>query len=314
MNTRWTLAHMPRLDGRIAVVTGANSGLGLETAIALATVGARVVMACRDPQRAAPALEALRARVPRATAELMALDLADLASVRRFADEFATRHARLDLLVCNAGVMALPLQKTRDGFEMQIGTNHLGHFALSGLLLPQLDAAAAARIVVVASVAHRAAKRFDPEDLNGERGRYNKAQAYARSKLANLLFSFELNRRLKAAGSKVLAVAAHPGYAATNIGFAGAPGQRAWLSKLAIRIGNLLLAQPAAMGALPTLYAATLPTLKGGEFVGPQGPLQFRGHPVEVDCIAVARDAALAARLWTKSEQLTGVQYLSKAG
>lgn len=309
MAQQWTTADIPTLNGKLAIVTGANSGLGLETTAGLAAAGARVVMACRNPARAQPALDALRRRLPNAGLELMTLDLSSLASVRSFAADCTARYPQLDILCNNAGVMALPYQQTVEGFEMQVGTNHFGHFALTGLLLDLLKAAPAARIVTVASVAHRGTKRFDLDDPHWQRQPYRKSEAYARSKLANLLFSFELARRLEASGSKLLAVAAHPGYAATGIVDAATAGSaiKRWLAQL----GNALIAQPAERGALPTLYAATMPEIRSGEYIGPHGFLQFRGWPVRVNSSAAARDAATAQGLWALSEQLTGVRYLS---
>lgn len=306
----WTLADMPSQIGRVALVTGANSGLGLETSIGLAKAGATLVMACRNPAKADAALTQIRRMAPQASIDVMALDLADLASIRLFAAAFKTRYPRLDLLCNNAGVMALPYQKTRDGFEMQIGTNHLGPFALTALLLEALAAAPAARIVTVASVAHRATKGLDLDDLQWERSPYSRSEGYARSKLANLLFTFELNRRLKANHSSILALAAHPGYSATNIG-GGAAGHN-WFKQMAFRIGNWLLAQPADMGALPTLYAATMPDVQGGDYFGPSGWFEFRGSPVRVYGKPSAYDAKTAQRLWTISESLTQTQFLTE--
>jgi NAD(P)-dependent dehydrogenase (short-subunit alcohol dehydrogenase family) len=308
--SRWTVADIPSQQGKVAVVTGASSGLGLETASALAGAGAQVVMACRTPARAEPALAQVRAQHPQAQVELMPLDLASLDSVRAFAEAFNARFGKLDLLCNNAGVMALPLERTVDGFEMQIGTNHLGHFALTGLLLDRLRAAPAARVVSVASLAHRAAKDFDVDDLNWERGRYNDWDAYGRSKLANLLFTFELDRRLKRQGLSAVAAAAHPGYAATNLGFNGTAFTRTAVGRLVMHVGNTLLAQPAEMGALPQLYALTANDVRGGEYYGPRGLMQFRGYPTVVDCRPKARDPQLAAQLWTRSQELTGVRYL----
>ncbi|ROH93471.1 SDR family NAD(P)-dependent oxidoreductase [Stagnimonas aquatica] len=307
-HTAWTRAHLPSLAGRQAIVTGANSGLGLETAVGLAAAGAHLVLACRSPERSSAALAELRRRVPGASAELMRLDLSDLASVRAFADQYGGR--RLDILVNNAGVMALPYATTKDGFELQIGTNHLGHFALTGLLLPRLLATPGARVVTVASIAHRAASGFALDDLHWQQRPYNKAQAYACSKLANLLFSLELDRRLRAAGHGLIAVAAHPGYAATNIGLNTADGERNALEKLAIRIGNALFAQSAAGGALPSLRAAGDPAVRGGEYYGPRGLFQFVGAPVKVGHHPRAGDPELARRLWQQSEQVTGLRYL----
>ncbi|MBI2382539.1 MAG: SDR family NAD(P)-dependent oxidoreductase [Gammaproteobacteria bacterium] len=310
MSRKWTAADMPSLAGKLAVVTGANSGLGYDTALELARRGAEVVLACRSRDKTEAAMREMRAAAPGAKLEFMALDLADLASVRGFADAFKARRKRLDLLCNNAGVMALPLTRTRDGFEMQIGTNHLGHFALTGLLLDRLQSTPGARIVNVASMAHRWTRGLDLDDLNFERRRYNKWDAYGKSKLANLVFTFELDRRLKKAGGKVLAVAAHPGYSATNLGFAGPAMEKSVLGKLFIEVGNALLAQPAAMGALPTLYAATADDMQCGDYVGPDGWRQMRGHPKKVGCRSLARDPELGTRLWGLSQTLTGVRYL----
>lgn len=306
---KWTVRDIPALPGKVAIVTGANSGLGLETSAELARAGATVVMACRDPQRATAALEEMQRRAPGAKVEAMALDLADLASIRAFADAFKHKYPRLDILCNNAGVMHLPHQKTRDGFEMQIGTNHLGHFALTGLLLDQLNATPGARIVTVASVAHRWTQGIDLDDLNWERRPYSKGDAYGKSKLANLMFHFELERRLKQSGSQVLALAAHPGYAATNIGF-GTKGKTPLWKRWAMNLGNALFAQSAAAGSLPSLYAATVAHVNAGDYIGPDGFMQFMGAPRCVDCRPEARDPQLTAQLWTLSEQLTGMKYL----
>ncbi|MES2883998.1 MAG: oxidoreductase [Pseudomonadota bacterium] len=309
MSKKWLAADMPSLKGRVAVVTGANSGLGLETVAGLAAAGAEVVMACRSTAKAEAALQLLRQRLPEAQLHLMQLDLSDLGSVRGFAAECGRRFGHIDLLCNNAGVMALPYQKTRDGFEMQIGTNHFGHFALTGLLLEQLKAAPAARIVTVASVAHRGTKAFDLDDPHWERTAYRKNEAYARSKLANLLFTFELSRRLKASRSAVAAVAAHPGYSATGIVDAATAGSS--IKRFLAQVGNALIAQPADRGALPSLYAASMADMQSGEYIGPHGFLQFRGWPMRVNCSPAARDEQKARGLWALSEQLTGVRYLS---
>jgi NAD(P)-dependent dehydrogenase (short-subunit alcohol dehydrogenase family) len=309
---KWTAADIPSLTGKTAIVTGANSGLGLETSAGLAAAGARVVMACRDPGRGASALAQVQGRAPGTQVELMPLDLADLGSVRRFAQEFVRNHPRLDILCNNAGVMALPHQKTRDGFEMQIGTNHLGHFALTGLLLDSLTAAPGARIVNVASLAHRWATGFDPDDLHFERRPYKKWVAYSYSKLANLLFTFELARRLDKSAPRVVAAAAHPGYSATNLQFVGPAQENSAIGRFFMQIGNVLFGQPASMGALPTLYAATMPDVASGDYLGPGGFREIKGHPRKVGCRRDARDPALAARLWAASEKATGVRYLSR--
>ncbi|TDU26631.1 NAD(P)-dependent dehydrogenase (short-subunit alcohol dehydrogenase family) [Panacagrimonas perspica] len=310
MATNWDTRQIPSQVGRVAVVTGASSGLGLETAVALAGAGAKVVMACRNPAKAADALAQVKRRRPNADAELMALDLADLASVRRFASEFASRHSRLDLLINNAGVMAVPFQKTADGFEMQIGTNHFGHFALTGLLLEKLVATKDSRIVNLASLAHRWTRGMNLEDPNFERARYNKWDAYGKSKLANLLFTFELVRRLQASAANVVVAAAHPGYSSTNLQFVGPQQAKSSFGSALMKIGNSLFGQSAAMGALPTLYAATAPDVGTGDYYGPGGFQQIGGYPVKVGCRKAARDVQTAAQLWTVSEKLTSVKYL----
>lgn len=291
---------MPSLAGKLAIVTGANRGLGLEITRGLATRGARVIMACRDEQRAQAAAAQVAQEIAGAQLEVMPLDLSDLASVRRFAQAFAAAHARLDLLCNNASAIMVPQQRTRDGFEMHIGTNHLGHFALTGLLLEPLRAAAAARIVNTASLAHRLTPGLDLDDLHLERTPYKEMDAYGRSKLAALLFTFELDRRLRAAKTGVTAVAAHPGYSATNTDIGG----------FFLRLSTALFAQSAAQGALPALHAATAADVRGGDYYGPKGFKELRGGPTRVDCRPEARDPQLAQRLWALSEQLTGVRYL----
>jgi NAD(P)-dependent dehydrogenase (short-subunit alcohol dehydrogenase family) len=304
---RWTAADMPDLGSRKIVVTGANSGIGYEAALEFARAHATVVLACRSLDRANAAAEQIRRAVSGAAVEAMELDLASLASVRAFAEAFKRTHPSLDVLVNNAGVMALPYRKTADGFEMQIGTNHLGHFALTGLLLDPLLAADGARVVTVSSTAHRFGKiRFD--DLNWERG-YRKWMAYCQSKLANLLFMFELNRKAHRAGAKLISVACHPGYAATNLQAAGPRMTGAAFMEWGSEWANRILAQSAAMGALPTLYAAAAPDVKGGDYIGPDGFQEMWGHPAKVSCSAAARDEAIAARLWSVSEDLTHVRY-----
>jgi len=310
MTQPWTCADIPNQSGKLAVVTGANSGLGFETTAALAAAGARVVMACRDAAKAQAALDEVRRRTPSAALEIMPLDLANLASVRAFAEALSAKYPQLDLLCNNAGVMAVPLRRTRDGFEMQIGTNHLGHYALTGLLLARLEAAPAARIVNLASLAHRFTRGMDLADLNWEHKRYQRWDAYGKSKLANLLFTFELDRRLKRSGSKLLVAAAHPGYASTNLQYVGPAMDQSALGSAMMKIGNALFGQSAAMGALPSLYAATAGEVQGGDYYGPSGFQQLHGAPVQVGCRALARDPLLAAQLWELSAKLTGVAYL----
>jgi NAD(P)-dependent dehydrogenase (short-subunit alcohol dehydrogenase family) len=305
----WTINDIPDLTGKVAVVTGANSGLGLYTTAALAGRGAHVVLACRSREKTETALQQVRAQAPQARLEFMALDLSDLASIRAFAKAFLDRHARLDILVNNAGVMALPFRKTKDGFEMQIGRNHLGHFALTGLLLERLRATPGARIVNVASLAHRWTRGLDLDDLNFEKGRYWKWDAYGKSKFANLVFTYELDRRLRKGGANPIAVAAHPGYSATNLGFAGPAMEKSALGKWVMQLGNATFAQSAEHGARPQIYAATMPGVEGGDYWGPDGFRQLWGLPKKVGSRRETRDAALGARLWELSENLTGVRY-----
>lgn len=303
----WTAGDMPDLAGRTMIVTGGNSGIGFETSKELARKGARVILACRDLGKAKSAIDSIRNEVPGAQVEAMQLDLASLASVREFAGKFIAAHRRLDVLCNNAGVMALPYRKTADGFEMQFGTNHLGHFALTGLLLELLLATPGARVVNVSSGAHRMGRiRFD--DLQWERG-YRKWAAYGQSKLANLLFTYELQRRLEASGKTQISVAAHPGYAATNLQAAGPRMQGSPLLERVSELFNRLFAQSAAMGALPTLYAMTMPDVRGGDYIGPDGIGEFRGHPRKVGSSARSRDPGAARRLWEESERLTGVRF-----
>jgi NAD(P)-dependent dehydrogenase (short-subunit alcohol dehydrogenase family) len=303
MSSEWTADQIPDQTGRMAVVTGANSGLGLLTARELARAGARVVLACRNMTKGEAALRQIVATVPEARAELASLDLGRLESVRAFARSFRAGHDGLDLLINNAGLMAPPRGATADGFELQFGTNHLGHFALTGLLTGSMEGRDDTRVVTLTSFGHRGGQ-IDFDDPQSRR-RYNRWRAYAQSKLANLLFAFELERRLRAAGSSIRSLAAHPGYAATNLQSAAPPaGDRAVMS-----ITNRLVAQSADMGALPILYAATYPGLPGGTFVGPDGFAGLRGHPKPVGSSRAARDQATAERLWRMSEELTGVRY-----
>ena len=295
-SSRWTAADLPDLHGRTAIVTGASSGLGTITARELARAGAHVVLAVRDVAKG----EGVAATIAGDT-EVRPLDLASLASVRAFADAW---DGDVDLLINNAGIMAVPQARTADGFESQIGTNHLGHFALTNLLLPLVTD----RVVNVASGAHRFG-RIDLADLNWETRRYDAWRAYGQSKLANLLFTSELQRRLTQAGSGVRALAAHPGYSATHL--QGNTGSR--LQTALMAVGNRLMAQSDADGALPTLYAATQ-DLPGGSYVGPDGIGEFRGHPALVGRSKAAQDAATARGLWDLSEQLTGVSWPTRAG
>jgi NAD(P)-dependent dehydrogenase (short-subunit alcohol dehydrogenase family) len=288
---KWTASDIPDQTGRTVVITGGNSGIGAAAAHEFARAGARVVIACRNVAKG----ESAAAAMP-GTVEVRELDLADLASIRAFATKL---DGPVDILINNAGVMALPLRRTADGFEMQIGTNHLGHFALTGLLLDRITD----RVVTVSSAMHRMG-RIRLHDLNWERGRYQRWLAYSQSKLANLLFTYELQNRLAAAGSVIKAVAAHPGYAATNL-----QSHTESLQDHLMALGNRIVAQTATMGALPTLYAAVHTGLLGGSYVGPDGLFEQRGHPKVVSSSAASKNPETARRLWDLSEELTGVTY-----
>jgi len=297
---KWNAAAMSEQTGRVAIVTGANSGIGFETAKALAEKGATVVMACRNRAKGQAAVDAIRLEKPLGRVEVMDLDLSSLASVHAFAQEFRNAFVRLDLLINNAGVMALPKRlETADGFEMQFGTNHLGHFALTGLLLDLLTQTPGSRVVNVSSGAHRAG-RMAWDDIQSQRS-YSPFVAYSQSKLSNLLFTNELQRRLQKAGGQVTVTAAHPGWTATNLqthsGVAG--------------FLNPFFGQKPPMGALPTLYAATAPDVVPGGYYGPDGLFEMRGYPKPVDTNAAAQDRNAATRLWDISEELTGVAFLS---
>lgn len=286
----WSTADIPDQTGRRFVVTGANSGLGLVTATRLAAAGAHVVMACRNTAGAASAAAGLPGSV-----EVRPLDLADLASVRAFASEL---DGPIDVLVNNAGVMAVPFRRTADGFEMQFGTNHLGHVALTALLLDRITD----RVVTLSSVLHRTG-RIRIDDLNWERRRYRAWGAYGQSKLANLMFAFELEHRFVAAGSRLRSMAAHPGYASTNL-----QSRTESIQDALMGLGNRLFAQSAEGGALPTLFAATATDLPGGTFIGPGGPGELRGAPRPVGCAAAARDRDVARALFDVSTELVGVR------
>ena len=303
MSAKWTTEQIPDQSGRTAVVTGANSGLGLIAARELARKGARVVLACRNTEKGAAALEQIRAVAPAAELSLAQLDLGDLASVQAFAEGFRSDHDGLDLLINNAGVMAPPRQLTADGFELQFGTNHLGHFALTGRLIGAMEGREDARVVTVSSIAARGGRiKFD--DLQSER-RYNRWAAYNQSKLADLMLALELDRRLRAAGSTVKSLAAHPGWSATNLQSAAAP----LIDRAFMRVVNATLAQSADAGTLPILYAATEPGLEGGVYIGPDGIGEFRGRPREVTPTAMALAEGAGVQLWTVSEELTGVSF-----
>lgn len=295
--TKWTAENISDIEGKIVLITGANSGLGFEASLALAKKRATVVMACRNAAKGEEALQQIKRDVPDAQLVVESLDLASLQSIQTFATKFTSHYGRLDVLLNNAGVMAPPYGTTEDGFELQIGTNHFGHFALTGLLLERLLHTTAARVVTTTSFAHYMG-RINFDDLNWTR-KYSKWPAYGQSKLANLLFTYQLDRRCRTAGTDTIAVAAHPGYSATHL-------QR---HSGVFSFLNTFLAQPPQMGVLPLLYAATAEEVQGGEFFGPDGFLEMRGYPKKVRSSAVSYDSALAKRLWEVSRKVTGIQY-----
>ena len=300
----WTEKDVPDQGGRVAIVTGSNTGLGYDNARALAARGATVVMAVRDTAKGDAAADRIRELTPGAVVVVHKLDLGSLASVRTAGAELAAAYPRIDLLINNAGVMYPPKQTTVDGFELQFGTNHLGHFALTGLLLNNLLSVDGSRVVVVSSIAHNLRAKIDFADLQWETRRYDRVASYGQSKLANLMFAYDLQRRLAAAKAETIAVAAHPGVAATelvrHVPGAGLPGVN-WLS------GRLL--NTSELGALATLRAATDPAVQGGQYYGPDGFKELRGYPVLVTSSPQSHDTALQGRLWSVSEELTGVTY-----
>jgi NAD(P)-dependent dehydrogenase (short-subunit alcohol dehydrogenase family) len=306
----WTADDIPDQSGKTVLVTGGNSGLGYETVLQLARKGARVLLAARDRGRGTAALERLGAEAPGNQAELAQIDLADLTSVERFAAGFLSGGEDLDLLINNAGVMAIPHRETTaQGYERQFGTNHLGHFALTGRLLPALARRPGSRVVTLSSNRHKSAKGIDFGDLQAERG-YRPWGAYDQSKLANAMFVLELDRRLRAAGLDVVSAGAHPGFAHTNLQVSGPRSGGTSLIARGMGLATRLFAQPARDGALPTLYAATAANVHGGDYFGPDGPGEMRGHhPKLVQFSAAAHDQAAAARLWAVSEELTGVTF-----
>ncbi|MWV38376.1 oxidoreductase [Natrialba sp. INN-245] len=305
----FTADHIPYQDGRTAVVTGANSGIGLETTRELTRNGATVVMACRDDRRGVAAARSIRSEIPVADVRVETCDLASLESIRAFADRVADEP--VDVLINNAGTMAIPRRETEDGFETQFGVNHLGHFALTGSLLENLrragDTGRKARVVTVSSGLH-ARGEIDFSDVQGER-EYDRWTAYAQSKLANVLFAYELERRLRTEGADVLSTAVHPGYADTNLQFRGIGGRGAWIRTAVRRLSNAVFAQSASKGALPTLYAATSPDVEGGGYYGPGGLLNMRGPPQRQASSDRSYDRKAARRLWDLSRECTGVEY-----
>ncbi|MFI5506807.1 SDR family NAD(P)-dependent oxidoreductase [Mycobacterium sp. NPDC051804] len=298
--TNWTTAAIPDQTGRTAVITGANTGLGYETAAALAAKGARVVLAVRNTDKGKEAVRRIEAASPSAQVDLQALDLTSLTSVRAAAEQLKANHESIDLLINNAGVMVTPKTVTEDGFELQFGTNHLGHFALTGLLLDRLLVAPGSRVVTVSSTGHRFGGGIHFDDLQWQRS-YSRMGAYGQSKLANLMFTYELQRRLK--GTETIAAAAHPGASQSEL------GRNASLPIQIMFLPFVGLQQSTAMGALPTLRAATDPSVLGGQYYGPGGIGELRGYPKVVSSTDASHDVAAQQRLWTVSEELTGVAY-----
>ncbi|MEU7629603.1 SDR family NAD(P)-dependent oxidoreductase [Nocardia sp. NPDC049220] len=302
MEQRWAGSHMPEQHGRLAVITGANSGLGFEIARALASQGASIVLAVRDVHKGGLAARRVAEAVAGAEISVQRLDLASLASVRDAAEELRSTHPTVDLLINNAGVMHTPKQRTRDGFELQFGTNHLGHFALTGLLLDKMLPVPGSRVVTVSSIGHRFLSRIDFDDLHAEQS-YSRVAAYSRSKLANLMFTYELQRRLSGQGTTI-SVAAHPGAANTDL-MRNLPSPLRAL----VPVVAPLFTQSPAMGALPTLRAATDPRVLGGQYYGPDRLFESRGRPRLVESSAQSHDTTIQRRLWAVSEQLTGVVF-----
>ena len=304
-SNNWTIENIPDLNGKVIIVTGANCGIGFETAKEFARKCAHTILACRNLEKGEAALADIKKEIPNASAEVIQLDLSSLASVQQFAEDFKAKYKRLDILVNNAGVMYVPYGKTEDGFERHFGTNHLGHFALTGLLVDLLLKTPNARVVTVSSVGHRSGE-MDFDDLMFEGGRgYRGQRVYGRSKLANLLFTYELQRRFEAVGASVIATAAHPGGSNTNL---ARHVEDNWYFRL-MRPLYSIVAQSAAMGALPTLRAAVDPDAKGGDYFGPDGFMESTGYPVLVQSNETSHNVEDAHKLWEVSEELTGIRY-----
>jgi NAD(P)-dependent dehydrogenase (short-subunit alcohol dehydrogenase family) len=306
-NGNWTIAKATDQNDRVVIITGGNSGIGFEVGKALAALNAHAILAVRDIKKGDQAVDEILLNHPQASVEYRLLDLADLASIQEFAQRIQSDFSRLDLLVNNAGVMAIPRRETADGFEMQFGTNHLGHFALTGHLLPLLLVTKGSRVVTVSSALHeRGEMRFD--DLMGVE-HYGKQSAYSQSKLANLLFAYELQRKLEGIKTETISVAAHPGYAATNLQYAGPDMEGSSGMRAVMKLANSVFAQSAEMGALPILYAALSEEVQGGDYVGPDGFLGMRGYPTVTQSSQTSHDLQAADHLWQVSIDLTGVDF-----
>ena len=295
---KWDINNITDQKGRVAIVTGSSSGLGFETARVLAFKNTTVIVAVRNLSKGRTAAGKIISEFQNADVKVMELDLADLSSIRKFAGKFKKDYSRLDLLINNAGVMVPPHTLTRDGFELQLGTNHLGHFALTGLLIDLIKKTHTSRVVNLSSAAHTWGK-LDFDDLHWEKRKYKKWQAYGDSKIANLYFTYVLQKRLDNEFSSVIVAAAHPGWTATEL-------QR---NTLLVSILNFIFAQKIEMGALPTLYAATAADVKGAEFYGPCGFREMRGYPKKVTSVPLSHDQRIAEKLWVVSEKLTGIVY-----
>ncbi len=305
---KWTASDIPDLKGKIAIVTGANSGLGYYTCLELARKGAHVVLAARNKERGKAAVEKILKEIPGADLQFMKLDLANIESVKYFADAFLEEYEKLDILVNNAGLMAIPLQRTEQGFEMQFGTNHLGHFALTALLIDFINKTPGSRIINVSSLMHKYGKiNFD--DLNSEKS-YKKWRAYSQSKLANILFTLELHKRLRLAAKQTQVMAVHPGYAATNLQYRGPELEGSRMRLIYNQLLNKIIAQSAAMGALPSLFAATCEQAVSGKYYGPSGLNSLRGYPREEAINPKYINPDVAKRLWEESERLAGIKFL----
>lgn len=305
VNNNWTTENMPNLSGKVIIVTGANSGIGFEASKEFARKGAQVILACRNMQKAEAALAELQGGVPNAQAEIMQLDLVSQKSIHAFANAFQAKYDQLDVLVNNAGIMEVPYGTTEDGFERQLGTNHLGHFALTGLLINMIRSTPNARVVNISSGAHRSGS-IDFDNLMYEGGTgYSPGQSYGRSKLANLMFTYELQRRFEAGGVNAIAVAAHPGGSNTNLSNHLTDGFNGKIMMPLLR----RIFQSAAMGALPTMRAAVDPNVKGGDYYGPGGFMEMSGNPIKVNSSKESHDSADQKKLWQISEELTSVHY-----
>ena len=310
----WTANDIPNLKGKVAIVTGANSGIGFPTALELARKEARVYLACRDQGRGEDAVKRIKDQVPSADAIFAKLDVSDLGSVRDFAKFVKSKESKVDLLVNNAGIMALPtLEHTKDGFEKQMGTNHIGHFALTGLLFPLLKASKSSRVVSVSSSGHRFfGTKFDLDDFDYKKdpSKYSAFTAYGNSKLANLLFTLELNKRAKKSGLNVISVGCHPGGTATNLVHSGVTSRDSYTGRFTAYLSTWFL-QNEAMGSLPTLFAATSPDVAGNDYYGPNGWFgsELGGYPKKCETTELAKDELFSSALWKKSEELTGVKF-----